>query len=208
MRSLVAVLLAFTTAASCAENFEDLAKRCAPSVSVDTLSAIVRTESGFNSLAIGVVGGKINQPETLQEAVFYATKLASKNKSFSVGLAQINSGNFESLGVTAEELFDPCTNLNAAAKILESCYLRMSSDDKSEAKTLADTISCYYSGNAKTGYEHGYVDRVIANAPELHIPSIRLLTDVSNTAASTQEKEPPLIISGTSLDKAKGSLVF
>ena len=205
MRSLAVVFLALAATSVCASEFEELAEKCAPSVSVDTLSAIVRTESGFNPLAIGVVGGKIKQPETLQEAVFYATKLASKNKSFSVGLAQINSGNFEALGVTAEELFDPCTNLSAAEKILESCYLRMSSDDKSEAQILSDAISCYYSGNAKTGYEHGYVERVISNAPPLQIPSIRLLTG-SRTTASLQVKEPPLIISGAS--NSKGSLVF
>ena len=208
MRSLAAALLALASASAGAAEFENLAEKCAPSVSVDTLSAIVRTESGFNPLAIGVVGGKIEQPETLQEAVFYASKLAAKNKSFSVGLAQINSGNFAALGVSAEELFDPCTNLSAAARILESCYLRMSSDDKSEAKILSDAISCYYSGNAKTGYEHGYDDRVIANAPPVHIPSIRLLTNGSHTSASVQAEEPPLIISGTSSADAKGALVF
>ncbi len=184
----LALFVALPDAAVSAEDFDLLAEKCAPSVAADTLKALVKTESGFNPFAIGVVGDSVRQPQSLQEAVFTVTKLVAAEKSFSVGLAQINSANFAALGLTAEQLFDPCTNLKAAAVILGKCYEKGALKD--EARALADALSCYYSGNEKTGYEHGYVDRVIANAPPPSVPSIRLLT---GSAASVREPEPPLI---------------
>ena len=207
--SLSLLLATFVAQANSFTDFEELAKQCAPSVSVDTLSAIVKTESSFNPFAIGIVGGdEIKQPQSLQEAVFIATKLATKNKSFSVGLGQINSANFEKLKVTAEELFDPCKNLQAVATILGQCYIAMSSPNKSPEKVLSDALSCYYSGNSKTGYEHGYVDRVISNAPPIQIPSIQLLAKSKSTSTDVDNQNLPLISSGTQVDEARSTLIF
>ena len=211
MKWALGLILGMVALPGFGESFDELAEKCAPSVSPDTLNAIVRTESGFNPLAIAVVGGKVRQPETLQEAVFIATELATKNRSFSVGLAQINSANFHALGVTAEELFDPCTNLEAASVILGKCYERMSAEGKDPARALSDALSCYYSGNASTGYEHGYVDRVIANAPPVRIPSIRLLTDSGNKDAESRSaaaEESSLISTGTQGGKSRQAFIF
>lgn len=210
MKWALGLILGMVALPGFGESFDELAEKCAPSVSPDTLNAIVRTESGFNPLAIAVVGGKVRQPETLQEAVFIATELATKQKSFSVGLAQINSANFHALGVTAEELFDPCTNLRAASVILGKCYERMSAEGKDPARALSDALSCYYSGNASTGYEHGYVDRVISNAPPVRVPSIRLLTDGNKGAAESRSgaaEESSLISQGTQGAKRR-ALIF
>ena len=127
-----------------------------------------------------------------------------------MGLAQINSQNFQSLGVTAEELFDPCTNLKAASVILGKCYERMSREDRDPARALSDALSCYYSGNAVTGHEHGYVDRVISNAPPVRVPSIRLLTDGNKGAAESRSgaaEESSLISQGTQGAKRR-ALIF
>lgn len=210
MKWALGLILGMVALPGFGESFDELAEKCAPSVSPDTLNAIVRTESGFNPLAIAVVGGKVRQPETLQEAVFIATELATKQKSFSVGLAQINSQNFQALGVTAEELFDPCTNLKAASVILGKCYERMSREDRDPARALSDALSCYYSGNAVTGHEHGYVDRVISNAPPVRVPSIRLLTDGNKGAAESRSgaaEESSLISQGTQGAKRR-ALIF
>lgn len=206
MKIAVAALLVAMAFATEANEFADLAKKCAPAVSVDTLSAIVRTESGFNPFAIGVVGGAVKQPTTLQDAVLIATKLATEKRVFSVGLAQINSANFSMLNTTAEKLFDPCENLKAAQIILTKCYARMSAENKSEAQTLADAISCYYSGNATTGYKHGYVARVIANAPTVRIPSISLLTGAN--IPEQQHSESNSLISSGADSPQRGSLIF
>ncbi|EGC99197.1 lytic transglycosylase catalytic, partial [Burkholderia sp. TJI49] len=41
--------------------FAQLARACAPNVDPETLAALVRTESGFNPYAIGVVGGHLTR---------------------------------------------------------------------------------------------------------------------------------------------------
>ena len=209
MKKLVPVLFILLSDLAGANNFEDLAKKCAPSVSVDTLAAIVRTESSFNPYAIGVVGGSVTQPKTIEDAVFIATKLATEKKSFSVGLAQINSSNFQMLNLSAKDLFDPCTNLKAAALILEKCYVRMSQGGKSEARVLSDSLSCYYSGNATTGYSHGYVDKVISNAPGITIPSISILKGKEKSSIKdSQSNNSQLIVSSISSEKNRSLLIF
>ena len=45
-------------------DFNALAQECAPQTAPATLAAIVRTESGFNPYAIGVVGGRLDCPMT------------------------------------------------------------------------------------------------------------------------------------------------
>lgn len=170
------------------ESFKSLAARCAPTVAVDTLTALVKTESSFNPYAIGVVGGSVKQPQNLQEAVFYISELIAEKRNFSVGLGQINQANFKSLGVTAEQLFDPCTNLKAAEQILSKCYVRMSKKGLGEAKALSDALSCYYSGNDTTGYKHGYVKLVAQNAKPIpvKVPSISLLTNPQSSSSSVK----------------------
>lgn len=173
------------------ESFKSLAARCAPTIAVDTLTALVKTESSFNPYAIGVVGGKGKHPKNLQQAVFYISELVAKKRNFSVGLGQINQANFKSLGVTAEQLFDPCTNLKAAERILSKCYVRMSKKRQGEAQALADALSCYYSGNDVTGYKHGYVKRVTQNSQQsttaIKVPSISLLSPQISTSAKSAQ---------------------
>ena len=188
---LCAVMGAEVFAADVRDSFNELAKQCAPDVAADTLRALVKTESSFNPYAIGVVGGKGLHPKNLQEAVFFVSELVAAKRNFSVGLGQINQANFKTLGVTAEQLFEPCTNLKAAAKILGSCYLRMSDKGQGEAKALADALSCYYSGNDTTGYKHGYVSRVKQNAAlpkDLKVPSISILNKAQTSSSDNKMK--------------------
>lgn len=66
----VLVLVSAAQAENEQESFNSLALRCAPNIAVDALKALVKTESGFNPYAIGVVGSNELQPKNLQEAVF------------------------------------------------------------------------------------------------------------------------------------------
>ncbi|WGL93953.1 lytic transglycosylase domain-containing protein [Arsenophonus nasoniae] len=118
---------------------------CAPLIHPDTLNDIARVESGFNHYAIAVVSkpGKSFLPKSPQEAIEIIQHLEDKNKNYSVGLMQINRVNFKRFRVTGEQLLDGCTNLNVAEKILIDCYHR--------GKNLKNMLSCYYSGNFKTG---------------------------------------------------------
>lgn len=184
-----------------AYDFGELAKRCAPEVSEDTLRALVRTESSFNPYAIGIVGGGSRQPKAFHEAMAIIAQLELEGKNYSVGLAQINKKNFSKLGINASGALDACTNLKAASKILSDCYQR--AQNRSGSNSLHDALSCYYSGNFQTGYRHGYVDKVRANAgistlTAPVVPSIR--------EAETQQKESSTLVAKG--DKPSTGLIF
>lgn len=126
--------------------FLALAMQCAATVHPDTAQDVARVESGFNPLAIGVVGQKKGIfPANLPEALAHVNRLRGEGRNFSVGLMQINQANFRRYHMTAARLFDPCTNLSIFEKIITDCYQRGGS--------LPRALSCYYSGNFTTGQQ-------------------------------------------------------
>lgn len=145
--------------------FAALAMACAPLVHTDTARALVAVESSFNPHAIGVVGGVLDrQPRNLGEALATANHLQANGWNFSVGLGQINVRNFERLGLTVSTAFDPCQNLRAMQAVLAECFER--SVPAAQPQTaLRQALSCYYSGNFVTGFQHGYVRRVVHAVP-------------------------------------------
>lgn len=150
-------------------DFTLLAQQCAPQVSLSTMAAIVRTESGFNPYAIGVVHGRLaRQPASEAEAIATVNALERGGWNFSVGLAQVNRTNWPIYGLNERSAFDPCRNLAAGAAILQGCFelarqarARASGDVQSD---LRASLSCYASGDFSTGYRTGYVQRVVGNA--------------------------------------------
>jgi type IV secretion system protein VirB1 len=142
-----------------------LALTCAPNVHVETAHALVRAESSLNPYAIGVVGGRLErQPRDRAEALATAWQLQRNGWNFSVGLAQINRHNLPRLGLTLETAFDPCSNLQSMQAILGDCYERASERAGGDQQAVRRALSCYYSGNFKTGFDHGYVRRVVIGA--------------------------------------------
>ncbi|MBN3846113.1 lytic transglycosylase domain-containing protein [Paraburkholderia sp. Ac-20342] len=150
-------------------DFISLAQQCAPQVSLSTMAAVVRTESGFNPYAIGVVRGRLaRQPASEAEAVATVDALERGGWNFSVGLAQVNRTSWPAYGLSERSAFDPCRNLAAGAAILQGCFelarkahARASVDEQSN---LRASLSCYASGDFSTGYRTGYVQRVVGNA--------------------------------------------
>lgn len=140
---------------------------CAPQIDPGTAHALIDVESAANPHAIGVVGGALlRQPTHRAEAVVTARALQAAGWNFSVGLSQINVHNLEQLGLTLPAAFEPCTNLAAMQTILTACYRRalmrpaaISADAPQHA--LRQALSCYYSGNFVTGFQHGYVRKVV-----------------------------------------------
>jgi len=144
-----------------------LALACAPQVHADTARALVSVESAFNPWAIGVVGGALlRQPRHRAEALATAKALRDDGWNFSVGLGQINVSNFERLGLTVESAFNPCTNLAAMQLVLAECFDRAggSASKAVDQVALRQALSCYYSGNFTTGFNHGYVRKVLVAA--------------------------------------------
>jgi type IV secretion system protein VirB1 len=151
-------------------DFISLARQCAPNVHLTTLQAVVKTESGFNPYAIGVVGGHlVRQPRGREEAVATAKALEAQGINFSLGLGQVNRTNLARYGLTYETAFDPCENLRAGSAILHDCYQRALASMGPGTAALRAAISCYYSGNFVRGQRAdadgtSYVQRVSANA--------------------------------------------
>lgn len=145
---------------------------CPIAVPPENMSAIVRTESSGNPFAIGVVGHYLSrQPRTLEEAQQMVFELSQGRYNYSVGIAQVNQSNFSAYGLHAENMFDACSNLKAGSEILQKCY--------QVHKDWHKAYSCYYSGNAETGFKHGYVDKVITQAKKPILTSLVVSTDDS-----------------------------
>lgn len=152
-----------------ASAFLSLALACAPQLHADTAWALVSVESAFNPWAIGVVGGQlVRQPRSRAEALATARALRVEGWNFSVGLGQINVGNFDRLNLTVDAALEPCTNLTAMQTVLTECMARVPQlyrSPRTEQITLRKALSCYYSGNFITGFTHGYVRRVARAMP-------------------------------------------
>ena len=145
--------------------FVALVSTCAPQVDPDTAAALVAVESSFNPHAIGVVHGALDrQPRHRSEALATARMLEAEGWNYSVGLAQINARNFERLGLTVESAFEPCANLTAMQAVLTECFERADAREGSPQRSLRQALSCYYSGNFVTGFQHGYVRKVVRSA--------------------------------------------
>lgn len=175
--------------------FMGLAMQCAASIHPDTLTDIARTESSFNPLAIGVVGGKPLYPSSVEDAIKQINRLKANGKNYSVGLMQINQANFTQFGVTARQMLDPCTNLAVSEKLITDCYRR--------GETLKRALSCYYSGNFVTGQkpegsfaQTTYVQRIGYNpdGDKYAVPSTR--NEIENQATQSppqqQSGAPPV----------------
>ena len=156
--------------------FKALAQRCAPDVPVITLRAIARAESAFRPYALslnyprrtaeeqGLHGGGMflaRQPRTLNEARAWTHYLVKRGKTVSIGLLQINSEHATRLGLTWDQLFDPCTNLRAGAHLLTDYYRQAAAVLGDGQQALQFALSGYNSGLPLVGFSNGYVDTVI-----------------------------------------------
>jgi type IV secretion system protein VirB1 len=144
-------------------DFLALSLLCAPNVHPDTMHRLVQVESSFNPFAIGVVNAHLpHQPRSLEEAVANARWLDSHGYNYSVGLVQRNKKNFPALGLDHSTAFDPCRNLHAGSRLLTQCYRRALMRTPEAQRALRSAFSCYESGNFVTGYNDGYVLKLVA----------------------------------------------
>ena len=142
--------------------------RCGLVGNVEVLAAIVSVESGGNPLALAVNGDfeLVRQPRDLGEAVAMVRWLAEHGHSFDAGLAQVNSANLARLRLDAASVFDTCTNLRAASRVLEDCLERAGQRWRDPDRRMAAAVSCYNTGDLTRGITNGYVEAVrAAGAP-------------------------------------------
>ena len=132
--------------------FAQISGKCAHGDSVTTLASVAKVESNFNTLAIhDNTTGITFQPKEEEEAQRLArTLIVDRGHSVDLGLMQINSANFQRIGLSINDAFDACHSIAAGARILKDGY----------QQALREAFSRYNTGNSVRGFTNGYVHRV------------------------------------------------
>lgn len=175
-----------------------LIQQCTHEVPAGWMQAIIQTESRGNPLAINVNGGEqlAHAPQTPEQAITTATWLLQRGYSFDAGIAQINSANFRRLNLDTRTVFEPCTNIKAAAHIFAENYRQAFQTTHDPDHAVMNAISMYNTGNQNLGYANGYVRKIVdaaASNPDV-IPLVRKDTakPAQPRASSPKpEKQPP-----------------
>ena len=137
---------------------------CAPAVDPVTMAAVVKQESGGQPWVVN--------NNTTRKSMAFASKAVAvaaavaavgRGESVDMGLAQINSKNLPALGLTVEQVFDPCTNIAAGANILAASYGR--------AGSLGGALSMYNTGRFDSKIGAAYTQKVFGQAG-VQVPAI------------------------------------
>jgi type IV secretion system protein VirB1 len=149
-------------------------QRCATQVAPSTMRAIVKTESNNNPWAIGLNHGKKlkYQPMSLTQAKSWVSYLEKAGYDFDVGLAQVNIRNIHKSGYSIIDMLDPCFNLYVASDILRKNYKSALQTTNNSQEALYKALSAYNTGNYHSGFNNGYVQRVVNNANNTDLPEI------------------------------------
>lgn len=147
--------------------------QCVPNIAENTMMAIIKTESKFNPLAIGLNKGVrlMYQPQNLAQAGSWVTYLEKHGYNFDVGITQVNIKNIHKYGYRAIDALDPCLNMKLGGHILQSSYIKALRKSGNKREALYKAISAYNTGNYRSGFHNGYVQKVVYNASE-NIPYI------------------------------------
>ncbi len=168
-------------------SFQTLAQSCAANVPVSTLEAIARTESALYPYALSINRphqlarrqgwnrGTITlerQPASLEEAIAWTKWLLAQGITVSIGLLQVNSEHAALLHLTAEQLFDPCTNLRSGAALLSATYAATARIHGEGFAALDSALSYYNTGSPTAGLTNGYVQQVKTHAKSSRTPTL------------------------------------
>lgn len=139
--------------------------KCVYKVAPSTMYAIVKTESNGNPLAIGINGGaRLKfQAKNYKQAVLWVNYLEVHGYNIDIGLAQVNIKNAHRYGFKAHDMLEPCHNLLLASFILYKNYIGALPLSINQNQALYKAISAYNTGNYQSGFDNGYVIRVVHN---------------------------------------------
>ena len=165
--------------------FDAMAATCAPNVPLLTLRAVAHAESAFHAYALsldyprrsarehGFSEGGIflaRQPKDLAEARSWTRYFLHHGRSVSIGLMQISTQHAADLGITPNQLFDPCTNIRAGAQLLTAKYQQAAAERGPGQEALRQALSEYNSGSPFVGFDNGYVGRVVQGVSAVRLP--------------------------------------
>ena len=130
---------------------------CAPAVDPVTMAAVVKQESGGQPWVLNNNTTRNSVTfESKAAAVAAAVAAVGRGESVDMGLVQINSKNLPVLGLSVEQVFDPCTNIAAGANILAAGYERTDS--------LGGALSIYNTGRSDSKMGAAYAQNVFRQA--------------------------------------------
>jgi type IV secretion system protein VirB1 len=102
---------------------------------------------------------------------------------------QVNSRNLATLGVTVEQVFDPCTNIRSGATILTANYAQAVRTRGEGQPALKAALSAYNTGDFYRGFANGYVAHYYGQ------PGIPTLAGSMREAATTVPAQHRIIAS-------------
>lgn len=137
---------------------------CAPAVDPVTMAALVKQESGGQPWVVNNnTTRKSVTFDSKAEAVNAALAAVGRGESVDMGLAQINSKNLPTLGLTVDQVFDPCTNIAAGARLLTTGYQKTGS--------LGGALGMYNTGRSDSKIGVAYAQKVFSQAG-VKVPAI------------------------------------
>jgi len=196
-----------------ADDLATLMRQCAPTVHPETLSRIIRTESGGQAFALADAGpaglpwsvrkGMVRSyfPSTKDEAATIVKSLLAAGHLVSIGLTQVNNRQLPRLKLSVDDVLDPCTNLKTGARILVDFYvtaLRKNGGD--EQKALVAAVSAYETGDFAAGVADGYVRQVLGTSGG-QVPALKS----GRVGGSRRVVTPPAPAVPSALEAARAS---
>ena len=147
----------------------ELLMMCAPAVDPVTMAAVVKQESGGRPWVVNNNTSKKSVTfDSKAAAVAAAMAAIGHGDSVDMGLAQINSKNLPALGLSVDQVFDPCTNIAAGAAILAAGYQKSGS--------LGGALSTYNTGRSDSKIGAAYAQKVFWQAgvkvQDVKVPAI------------------------------------
>jgi len=169
--------------------FAHFAAPCGAAVHIDTLAAVARAESRFDSAAINDnTAHRRYSGLSDAQATATATRLLAAGHSLDLGLMQVNSANLHGLGLSVSDSFEPCKSIAAGARVLVDGY-RSPGAGIDAQPAIYRALSYYNTGSPLRGFGNGYVARVQASAEQI-VPAIRL----AGAGASAPDARAPAAV--------------
>lgn len=144
-------------------------EQCRAGVDGHLVAAIITVESAGDPWAIGVnvragqAAPVYARPRNGAEAVSVVERLLAQGYSVDMGLMQVNSQHLARFGLSVAATFEPCTNINAGARVYRefATAVRGEVSFSTPRQQLEAALSAYNTGSFRRGFQNGYVRRVM-----------------------------------------------
>lgn len=157
------------------------------------IKAIVKVESGGDPWAININKKGVRllaKPKTREQAQAWINWFVKNSYNIDIGIAQINIKNIQKMKLNPSDLLDPCLNLKVAGQILLSNYKNSAKQAKNSDDAVRLAISAYNTGNFRSGFDNGYVNKVMIKYYDKNPPNYAINIPNSNTPPITIQESP------------------